>query len=264
MAQAEVTGATPHEVAEMRAKHKQSRLYQEHGVPFETAYCLTRIGKQPDDYGGPTRYCKRRAIKRDDYDGHQFDEAAYAPSCPFHGGDCLVDPEGDHLPDDPATVPIKHGVYADDENLRMDFDDTEQRLYDSILETWPDVYDWPPESDDPARYLILRKVATNVVRSNRAENYLDEEGEVHFADVFDDDGIVVGQEHEENPLSREYRLLVDEIIDMLRELGLTPKEQQKMDTMEAEEKSHDAVADVASQALSQDKEYDPSEFDDDG
>jgi len=263
MAQSEVTGATPHELAEMRVEHRSSPLYENHGVPFEVAYCLTEIGKQPDEYDGPTRHCQRRASKRDDYDGHRFDEAAYAPSCPFHGGD-FSDNISDEDRPDPLTVAIQHGVYAEDEHLRMDFNDAEQTLYDSIVETWPEVYGWPSEDEDPARYLMLRKVATNVVRSERAEDYLDEEGEVHFAEVFDEDGVVVGEEPEENALSREYRLLVDEIISMLKELGLTPKERQKMDTMEAEERQHDVVADVAQQALADgDKDYDPTEFEED-
>lgn len=266
MAQSEVTGATAHELAEMRFEHKSTPLYEDHGIEFETCRCLTRIGKQPDDYDGPTRYCQKRVKKMEDYDGHRFDEEAYAPSCRFHGG-----AQGRHentpteqLPH-PALARITHGMRAEDEHLRMDFDDDEQALYDGIVEQWPEVYDWPDESVDPARYVILRKVATNIVRSHRAEDYLDEEGEVRITDRYNDEGIVVEPdgEHEENPLAAEYRLLTREIIDMMGELGLTPKERQKMDTLEAEERQSDVVADIAQDALNEDQEFDPGDFEDD-
>lgn len=261
MAQAEVTGATAHELAEMRFEHKSTPLYEDHGIEFETAYCLTRIGKQPEDYDGPTRYCQNRVKKKDDYEGHRFDEGAYAPSCRFHGGEQgqHENARTDQLPH-PALARIKHGMRAEDEHLRMDFSEHEQAVYDGIVEQWPEIYDWPDESEDPARYLILRKVATNVVRTTRTEDYLDDRGEFILRDIFDGEGVKVGEEEDENPLAAEYRLLVREIVDLLGELGLTPKERQKMDTLEAEERQSDVVADIAQDALNEDKDFDPAEF----
>lgn len=262
MAAGEVTGATAREVLTLRGQYYNTPLWLDHEVPFDTAYCLTRIGKQPDDYDGPDRYCQRRAKKIEDYDGHPHDEAAYAPSCPFHGGTNNAENNLDNL-ENPYTAGIKHGVWAEDEHLQMDFNDAEQALYDSIMETWPEVYEWPPEEQDPARYQILDFVATNIVRSNRCEDYLDDDGEVHLEPVFDDQGVEVGEKEVENPLAREYRLLVSEIMNMLRELGLTPKERQKMDTLESEENANDAVAEIAGDALADsDEDYDPDQFDD--
>lgn len=260
MAAGEITGAGPHELAEMRVRHRSTRLAERHGISFETAYCLTRIGKQPDEYDGPERYCRQRASKLDSWDGEEYAEGAYAPSCRFHGSNNGGDSNEENL-EDPRVMHITHGLYAEDEHLRMDFTDAEQALYDSIVESWPDIYDWPSEEDDPARYLILRKVATNAVRSVRAEDYIDSEGEVHFRDIFDEQGVVIGEEADENPLSREYRLLLNQIIDMLGELGLTPKARQQMDTLEANADKNDALADIANEALEGDHEYDPGQFD---
>lgn len=262
MAQSELTGATKDELKDLRVDHLNSRTGYEYDVPFETAFCLTRIGKQPDDYDGPPRYCTNRAAKRDDYDGHRFDDAAYAPNCRFHGGDNTGNPpedvDGNHV-----LKPITHGVYATDEHLMMDFTDDEQTLYDSIVEDWPEIYEWPDESEDPARYRLLRIVARNIVREERAADYLDDEGEVYWRSEYDEQGVEIDRNPEENPLSREYRLLWDQIQDALGELGLTPKSQQQMDTMEAEEKESNAVADIAQDALNEDKEYDPGAFEND-
>jgi hypothetical protein len=143
----------------------------------------------------------------------------------------------------------------------MDFNDDEQELYDRIMEDWPEIYDWPDRSEDPARYRILRRVAVNEVRSLRQEDYLDDH-EVHVEEIPTEAGI---QEKEvENPLAREYRLLMSEVTDQMKELGLTPKERQKMDTLSAQENKEDAVSEIARDALNDgDNEYDPTEFDDD-
>lgn len=262
MAQSEVTGATVEELQDLRVDHLNSRTGYEYDVPFEVAFCLTRIGKQPDEYDGPPRYCSKRAAKRDDYDGHRFDEAAYAPSCRFHGG--TNDGDASRLPDDAVLAPIKHGVYATDGHLMMDFTDDEQTLYDSIVEDWPEIYGWPDESADPARYRLLRIVARNLVREERAADYLDEQGEVYWRAEHDEQGVVLDENPEENALSREYRLLWSQIEDSLAELGLTPKAQQQMDTMEAEEREADAIEQVARDALNKDNDYDPASFEEDG
>lgn len=266
MAAGELTGATPDEVKSLQGEYYNTPLYEDHGIPFEVAYCLTAIGKQPDEYDGPQRFCQRRASKRDDYDGHPHDEAAYAPSCPFHGGTNDAENHNDNLIH-PALAAIKHGVYAKDEHLMMDFDDDEQTLYDSIVEDWPKIYDWPSEDEDPARYRLLRIAARNIVREERASDYIDDEGEVYWRAEHDEAGVEIDRNPEENPLSREYRLLWSEITNQLAELGLTPKAQQQMDKVESETNANDAIAEIAGDAIADsDQEYDPAQFEepDDG
>jgi len=164
--------------------------------------------------------------------------------------------------ENPLTAGITHGAYADDEHLKMDFDEQEQELYDSIMEDWPEIYDWPTRSEDPARYRILRRIAVNEVRALREEDYIDNH-EVHVKEIPTESG--VQKEEVENPLSREYRLLMSEVTNQMRELGLTPKERQKMDTLESEQSANEVVTDIASEALdSEDQDYDPSKFEEDG
>jgi hypothetical protein len=265
MAAGELTGASPSELRELEGEYYNTPRYLEHDIPFEVAYCLNPIGKQPDEYDGPQRFCKRRAAKKDedDYEGEGTDKAAYAVCCPFHGGD--VEKQGHKHKDkleNPLTAGIKHGAYADDEHLIMDFDEHEQDLYDEIMEDWPDIYNWPDRSEDPARYRILRRVAVNEVRALREEDYLDNH-EVHDEPVFDEQGVEVGYKDAENPLSREYRLLMSEVTNQMKELGLTPKERQKMDTLESEASANEAVAEIATEAVEEsDEDYDPDRFKD--
>lgn len=246
----------------MEGEHHNSPLYEEHNIPFETAYCLRKIGKQPDDYDGPQRYCTKRAAKKEGYGTREYKEDAYAQFCRFHGGDLSANGHEHKENLNPLTATIKHGAYADDEHLIMDFTDDEQELYDSIMENWPEIYDWPPRSEDPARYRILRRVAVNEVRALREEEYLDDTGEVYHEPQFDEQGVEVGHTDAENPLSREYRLLMSEVTDQMKELGLTPKERQKMDTLASEANKDDAISEIARDALHDgDNDYDPDQFD---
>jgi hypothetical protein len=264
MASTEVTGAGPTELVSLEWEYYETPLYREDGVPFETAYCLNPIARQPDFYDGPQRHCKRRAAKKDDdrYEGGPREPQAFAICCHSHGGDNVKHGEEQaHRLNDPRTSNLKHGAYAEDEHLKMDFTDNEQELHDSIMNDWPEIYGWPPESEDPARYRILRRVAVNEVRAEREEDYLEDEGEIYKEPQYDERGEVIGYQDTENPLSREYRLLMKEVTSQMKELGLTPKEQQKMDTMASQADKDDALSEIAREALNtKDKEYDPDQF----
>jgi hypothetical protein len=265
MAMQEVTGANQSELEDMKSQYRTEPMYVEHDIPFDVAYCLTEIPNQPEDYDGPPRFCQVRAVRTDDeeWPRQTYNVEDYSPCCQNHGGDVAAKGrKAAHLLEDPRTVTIKHGAYTEDEHLIMDFDDDEQELYDSIMEDWPEIYNWPSRSEDPARYRILRRVAVNEVRAIREETYLDEEGEVYESPEFDEQGIQVGTTDEENPLAREYRLLMSEVTDQMKELGLTPKERQKMDTLASEADKDDAISEIARDALnSEEQDYDPDQFD---
>lgn len=264
MAAGEITGATESEIGDLRDDYRGTPN-DEAGIPFETAYCLKTIGKQPDDYEGPTRYCQRRAAKLDaDEWREQYDDAydardprAYHAHCVFHGKSGSADES--HLPDDPGLSNLKHGMYASDERLRKDFSEEDERLYEEILE-WADIYEFPPREEDPAAWKLLEKLAINEVRSMRGYLYLYDEGEIQLKDVYDEQGRIVGEEPEENALATEYRLLQRSLLDIMKELGVTPKEQSKMSTAETEANAADRLASVAEEALSEDNEYDPDDF----
>jgi len=71
MASQEITGAGPEELEQIEGEYYNSPMYLDHGIPFEVAYCLNKIARQPDHYDGPQRYCKRRVKKKDEdeYEG---------------------------------------------------------------------------------------------------------------------------------------------------------------------------------------------------
>lgn len=266
MAAGEVTGATEDELETLEGQHYNQPQWTEHKIPFETAYCLTKIGKQPDEYDGPVRYCKSRVVKKDpeDYEGGEYSIAAYGGSCRCHGGAyCyeISEKEREAMEAiDSEISHLKHGAYAEDEHLMMDFTDEEQELFDSIMNDWPEIYDWPSESEDPARYRILRRVAVNEVRAIREEEYLDGQ-EVIEEPIYDEQGVQVGTQEVENPLAREYRLLMSEVTDQMKELGLTPKERQKMDKLASEADKDDAISEIAQDALNDgSQDYDPGQF----
>jgi hypothetical protein len=261
MASDELCGRTPEQLEGFREEYYESDFYKEYHVAFEKRYCLAEIRQQPDWYDGEQRYCCLTPTKVDDYDGHKYDPAAYGHACRFHSGGMngKRGKGGENGFDEKAGIrSITHGTYATDEHLKMDFDEEEQELYDSILQDWPEIYDWPAESEDPARYRILRRVAVNEVRGLRQEDYLDDH-EVHVKEIPTENG--VQEEEVENPLAREYRLLMSEVTNQLRELGLTPKEQQKMDTLESQAEKDDTISNIGQDALDRDDgDYDADQF----
>ena len=266
MATEEVTGATKQELEDLRRDQHVGTRAHENDVPFETAFCLTKIGRQPDDYDGPPRYCRRRACKltHEEWDERypdrpfrNFEPESYWPSCPFHGRK-----NGDHTEKgliEPGMANLKHGMYASDERLREDFSEADEELYEEILE-WAEIYDFPPREEDPARWKLLEKLAINEVRSVRGYLYLYDEGEIQLRDIYDENGVLVGEEPEENALATEYRLLQRSLLDIMKELGLTPKEQSKMTAEQTEANASERLAEVAEEALSEDQDYDPTEF----
>lgn len=268
MASRGVTGIPEEEIEDWREKHKQNNQYLKRGIDFETAFCLRKIPRQPDDYEGPPRYCIKRVGKltrkqwNELYPDRPFkehDEDSYLATCKSHGA-ANVGGTPENL-ENPRTAHLKHGLYAKDESLQMDFTDAERTLYEAVIEQWPEIYDWPSEDEDPARYEILDMAATNFVRRRRAEDYIDSEGEVHMRSVYED-GIEVGQEPEENPISGEYRLLMREITQMLKELGLTPKEQAKLGAEQQSANAMENIGEAVNEAILGEQEYDPEQFDD--
>lgn len=281
MAKLEVTGGTAQEIAELRHEFGSTRSSTRFGISFEAAYCLTAIGKQPDDYDGPQRYCTQRSARltedewNEQYDDpfpetrhrDSFDDRAYHPSCRFHGRSCGNGANSDNLKP-PGFANLRHGMYAEDWRLKEDFSDADTQMFDYIM-SWADIYGWPPQDDDPARYDLLEQFAYDRVRTLRAEEWFegvaegaDGQSEVEYREVRDDQGVVVGEVPVPNTLSEDLRLLRKELLDLMREMGLTPKSRGEMDAMDSEASANDAIADITRQALGGDHEYDPSAFED--
>jgi len=248
MAQAEVTGADESGLYVLQRDYEQSTKYENTGVPFETAYCLTHISKQPDEYDGYPRYCSNR-VKR-------LDDGGHAPSCRFHGGTNGAELNNDNLE---KLAGIKHGMYATDEHLEEVFTEQDQKLYDWVMD-WADTYGWPSREEDPSRYDDLEAVAINRVRVARSHKYILDEGEMDRQEVYDENGNrrVLTNTH---GLSEDVRLKRKLITDLKKELGLTVKEQSKMDSQEKTASAAEQVAELATEAVFNDDEqgYDPDD-----
>lgn len=258
MAQAEVTGYTVQELAELKFEYQQTPK-AEKGIPFDTAYCLPRIGKQPEDYDGPTRYCSNRVARLDD--------GGHAHSCRFHGANQNADGNNDNLE---LLANLRHGMYATDEHLESVFTEDDQKLYDFIM-SWADAYGWPSKEEDPARYDLLEQAAIARVRVARSSKYILDEGEMDRQEVYDENGQlrVITDAH---GLSEDLRLKQKLILDIMKELGLTPKEASKMNTDEKTASATEQLAAVAAEAVlgggedGEEPSFDPDDeiFDDDG
>ena len=255
MAQAEVTGGTVQDLAELKYEYKQSPKYIDTGVPFETAYCLVTIGKQPEDYDGPTRYCTKRVARTDD-GGHAY-------SCRFHGANTRESIPEENL-EKPGLAALTHGMYATDEHLKEAFTDSDQKLYDFIM-SWADAYGWPEKSEDPARYDLLEQLAVARVRAARSEKYVLETGEIEADEIFDSESGEIKEIEQENKLTEAIRLQRKLILDIMKELGLTPKEQNRMGAEESQANAAEQLAEVAAEAVlgSPDGESDEPAFDPD-
>jgi hypothetical protein len=236
MAQEELTGGTVQELAEMKYEYRQSHKYEVDDVPFDTAYCLTRIGKQPDDYEGPTRYCKNRVCRTDD--------GGHTPSCNFHGRTNGASLGHEYLE---TLAAIKHGMYATDEHLEEVFTEQDQKLYDWVM-SWADTYGWPSREEDPSRYDDLEAIALAKVRNARANQYILEEGELKRQEIYDENGNLL---EKDNPhaLSEDVRLKRKLITDIKKELGITPKARSRMNTDEKEASAMEQLSEVASEAV---------------
>jgi hypothetical protein len=250
MAFGELTGYTTKEVGELREEYHNSPKYRKTETPFETAYCLTRIGKQPDEYTGPTRFCANRAAKTDD--------GEHAPSCNFHGATNNAGNANDNLK---TLAGLTHGMYASEEHLEEVFTEQDQKLYDWVM-SWADTYGWPSREEDPSRYDDLETIAINRVRIARSNKYILDEGELKREEIYDENGNL---REIDNPhaLSEDIRLKRKLVTDLKKELGLTPKEKSRMDAEETEASAAEQIAEVASSAVLGEGEDDSPDFDPD-
>jgi len=258
MASREVTGGTAQDIAAMEFEYKKTPKYKSEGVPFEVSYCLTRIGKQPDDYDGKTRFCKRRVSRTDD--------GGHAPSCPFHGGTNGGDSNNENLD---RLAAIKHGMHATDEHLEEVFTEQDQKLYDYVM-SWADTYGWPSREEDPSRYDDLEAIAMAKVRNVRAHKFILEEGELKRQEIYDENGNLLEKDNA-HALSEDVRLKRKLITDIKKELGITPKARSQMNTDEKEASAMEQLSEVASSAILGDSgddgpDYDPDDeiFEDEG
>jgi hypothetical protein len=262
MASGEITGHTRAELAEMQ----EDWLERHPDVPFDEQYCLAEIGKQPEDYDGPTRYCC-------------YQETYETPTgkwrCPFHGGDREYNGRSAEELAETKLAPMKHGMHATREHLVDDFDEKDEALYDWITESYTEAYDIDVEND-PASAYDLHRLACEIVRAERGRGFLLDEGEVVEQEVrneeghviIDEDGEIV-TEKSEHYLAKMMHRQDKKITKLEKELAITRKEQQKQESTDEAVDAIKGFTELGASFLQrEDKDYDPDkapwESEDDG
>ena len=248
MANRKLTGWTKEEKLRQKSEHPSSHEYS-----FENYRCLAEIINQPDNYDGPVRFCKKYTLKKDD--GGRYNR------CRKHNGAGHKDDslEGLDQAEEGNTKAMTHGMYAEDENLRDNWDEADEKLYEKVM-GWAEDYGFEEGSPE---YQQLESLAMSKVRAMRGEVYLNENGEVVTRESFNPETGEKETWEEVHPLSDNVRLKKQTIIKMMKELGLTPKARSTMDESEAKASEASAMAEIASEALDgEENEYDPSQFED--
>lgn len=256
MAFGEVTGATVQDVAELSHAYHKSPKFRREQIPFEEAYCLTRIGKQPEEYDGPTRYCQNRVSRGEAGEHH--------PSCRFHGG--KLGANSDNLVE-PHLANLKHAMYALPETIRETLSEEENELLDNVLE-WPDIYDIDLASD-PASGHSFDTLALEIVRQYRGSLYILTEYEVNTKGVYAGDGSRLideqGQPVSEdvpNSLISAFQSQIRMIESIKDNLGITRKAQTDEKQTDERTDTIDGLSTALSGLIEQGAgSYDPSKFD---
>jgi hypothetical protein len=238
MASFKVTGKTSDELRKERSAFKETSRGEIYD--FEDCYCLQTIPCQPDDYDGPDRYCFATDV---DYK---------SKVCKHHGG------SGRPENLDPLAN-MKHGFHATRENLKSDFDEADQDLYDWIVETWPEAYDIDV-SEDPLAQYEFHALAMEIVRAERGEGFIISEGEDNVKKVFGPNGEV---EHEKVPhyladmIQRQRKL----IMKMEDNLCISRKKRLANETAQDATEAFKSFAEVGASLINDgDEEYDPDRF----
>lgn len=260
MAKNEVTGLTAPEL-EQRKETYEARRHRRNETderpPFEDRFCLAKLNKQPDDYNGPQRYCMY--VAHDEFENGRT-------HCKFHGRNLHIGGIEDNM-EHPELAGMKHGMFAEVQNLVKDFDDKDQALYDWITERYSDAYGISPESDPAAAY-DLHRLAAEIVRAERGRGFLVGEGEVHEKEVRNEEGRVVIDdsgdvvtEKSEHYLAKMMHRQDKKISQLERDLLVTRKERSKQESVDDAVEAMQTFQELGASLINREaEEYDPDEF----
>ena len=244
MAKQSVSGKTEEELARMRADFSEkprSNIYD-----FEDCYCLAKIPHQPAEYDGPDRFCAATDLDHE------------SKRCKFHGGAGHGNPE---LLDKYAG--LKHGMKATRkallDTMTREGNEWQVELYEWVTEEWPTAYDIDVDSDPNAEY-EFHALALEIIRAERAEGWIFEEGEKGRKKIFGPDGSL----HYENVphyladmMQRQRKL----IMRMEDSLGISRKARLKADKTDEATDLIKSFAEVGATLITKsDRQYDPDEF----
>lgn len=169
----------------------------------------------PDEWDQDVGYCANPAGFRTDHTGDG--------RCYLHGG--ISTTHGTNYAE-------KHGMYADRQNYYDNRPPEGQDWIDSVAESLLD--DAPFGPDNFAKVQMIRNIAIDMHKLQRANDYIDEKGVVHKDKTvgYTDDGRPIKQD-EENVLNVAYDRLNRTMTRQLKELGiLDDPESQKAEAQQ--------------------------------
>lgn len=169
-------------------------------------YCNARIREHrvPDEWDQDVGYCANRAGMRTDH----FDEGR----CYLHGGGSKTANKGNNNGE-------THGLYSDRQNYYQHRSADEQAWIDAVVKSLLD--DAPFAADNMAKLQMVRNIAIDMHKQQRANNYIDEVGVVHKDKTvgYTDDGRPI-KEDQENVLNVAYDRLNRTMTRQMKELGI--------------------------------------------
>jgi hypothetical protein len=169
-------------------------------------YCNAKIRdhRVPDEWDQDIAYCANKAGFRTEHTGDG--------RCYLHGGAGREKRKGNNNAE-------KHGFYADRQNYYQNRSDQEQQWIDAVIESLLD--DAPFDADNMAKLQMVRNIAIDMHKQQRANNYIDEVGVVNKDKTvgYTDDGRPI-KEDQENVLNVAYDRLNRTMTRQMKELGL--------------------------------------------
>ncbi len=177
-------------------------------------YCNAKIRdhRVPDEWDQDIAYCANKAGFRTDHTGEG--------RCYLHGGASVEANKGN-------THAETHGLYTNRQSYYENRSDEQQAWIDAVVESLLD--DAPFSADNMAKLQMVRNIAIDMHKQQRANDYIDEVGLVEKDKTvgYTDDGKPI-KEDQENVLNVAYDRLNRTQTRQMKELGLLddPESQQ--------------------------------------
>ena len=169
-------------------------------------YCNAKIRSHrvPDEWDQDVAYCANKAGFRTDHVGDG--------RCYLHGGGSKTANKGNNYAE-------THGLYADRQNYYSNRSTEEQQWIDGVVESLLD--DAPFDADNMAKLQMVRNIAIDMHKQQRANDYIDEVGVVNKDKTtgYTEDGRPI-KEDVENVLNVAYDRLNRTQTRQMKELGL--------------------------------------------
>lgn len=175
-------------------------------TPDDDWYCNAHIREHrvPDEWDQDEAFCANKAGFRTDHVGDG--------RCYLHGGGSKTANKGNNHAE-------THGLYANRQNYYKNRPAEQQQWIDSVVESLLD--DAPFDADNFAKLQMVRNIAIDMHKQQRANDYIDEIGVVHKDKTvgYTDDGRPI-KEDQENVLNVAYDRLNRTMTRQLKELGI--------------------------------------------